>query len=147
MKKIFLIGSFILALILVNSCTSYYISKDSLIQQFAGIDSTRFKEVIVQTPYYYRYTYEANPIVNIQCTDKNGNPKEIINSPSIETRFTHGVKNKRTVYYFDRIYVDSAAVYGVESRIAPFIRSSIPLDSITKIEIQDGKKKFRYVNK
>ena len=34
---------------------------------------------------------------------------------------------------------------GVESRFLNF-RTSIPLSDIAKIEIQDGKKKFSYVN-
>lgn len=36
---------------------------------------------------------------------------------------------------------------GVESRFIESIRSSIPIDRITKIEIQDGRKKFKYKNK
>ncbi|MDR1714898.1 MAG: hypothetical protein LBS20_03555 [Prevotella sp.] len=153
MKKYIYLTLTFLTVVLINGCTTYYISTDSLKQQFATIDSTKMKEVAVSGPamagagiLYKGYKYKANPIVTIQCTDKNGNPKELINSPSIETRITYGHKNKKTIFYFDRIYVDSKYVYGVGSRFIESIRSSIPLDSITKIEIQDGHKKFRYVN-
>ncbi|GHT59738.1 hypothetical protein AGMMS50239_07090 [Bacteroidia bacterium] len=147
MKSKLLITVTIFIITMISSCTTYYLSTDSLKQQFAGIDSTRLKDVIVTGPYNERYKYEANPIVSIQCTDKNGNLHQLKNSPSIETRFTYGHKNKKTIFYFDRIFVSGDKIYGVESRFASFIKSSIPLDSITKIEVQDGRKKFKYVDK
>ncbi|GAP71366.1 hypothetical protein SAMD00024442_11_26 [Candidatus Symbiothrix dinenymphae] len=137
----------LLILVLMTSCSTYYIPLDSFKQQFADIDSTKFKDVEVKGPTYLTYHYKANPITTIQCVDKDGNSHQIINSPSIEIRFTYGHKNKRTIFYFDRIYVGQNAVRGVESRFVESIRNTIPLDSITKIEIQDGHKKFSYVNK
>jgi hypothetical protein len=146
MKKIFII---VLAIgcIVVSSCTTYYIPVDSFKQQFADIDSTKFKEVVVQGPVYEKYQYLANPITTIQCIDKKGNPHQLTNSPSIETRFTYGHKKKKTIFYFDRIYIDSYNVIGVESRFIESMRKSIPLDSISQIEVQNGHKKFTYINK
>ncbi|GHT79239.1 hypothetical protein AGMMS50262_22720 [Bacteroidia bacterium] len=146
MKKIFIIV-IVIGCIVVSSCTTYYIPVDSFKQQFAGIDSTKFKEVTVKGPVYEKYQYLANPITTIQCIDKKGNPHQLTNSPSIETRFTYGYKNKKTIFYFDRIYVDANSVASIESRFIESIRASIPLDSITKIEVQDGHKKFTYINK
>jgi len=82
---------------------------------------------------------------DIQCVDKKGNPFQLTNSPSLETRITYGHNNKKTIFYFDRIYVNSNSVRGVQSRFIESIGKSIPLDSITKIEIQDGRKKFKYI--
>jgi len=142
MKKTLLL---LIAIVVITSCTTYHIPVNSFREQFAGIDSTKLIEVTVEGPVYKKYHYLANPITTIQCVDKKGNPHQIINSPSLETRFTYGNKNKKTIFYFDRIYVDENSVRGVESRFMDFIRKSIPLDSITKIEIQDGHKKFKYV--
>ena len=134
--------------LLLTSCTTYYISLDSFKQQFAGIDSTKLKDVTVQGPgLFSRYYYKANPITTIKCVDKKNNPAQLTNSPSIEMRVTYGHKNKRTVFYFDRVYVSQHSLVGVQSRFMDFIRKSIPLDSITKIEVQDGHKKFSYVDK
>ena len=130
---------------MVTSCTTYYIPVNSFREQFAGIDSTKLVEVTVIGPYNGRYRYLANPITIIQCVDKKGNPHKLTNSPSLETRFTYGYKNKKTVFYFDRIYVDSKSVIGIQSRFIESIGKTIPLDSITKIEIQDGQKNFKYV--
>jgi hypothetical protein len=129
----------------ITQCTTYYIPVQSFKEQFAGIDSTRMIEVNVVGPYLERYHYFANPITTIQCVDKKGNPYPLTNSPSLETRFTYGHKDKRIVFYFDRIFVNSTSVIGVQSRFIESIRTTIPIDSITKIEIQDGRKKFEYV--
>jgi hypothetical protein len=146
MKKIFLLLITIsIGLIIISSCTTYYISIDSFKEQFAGIDSTQLIKVTVAGPVSGRYHYLANPVTTIACTDKKGNPHQMINKPSLETRFTYGHKNKRKIFYFDRIFVNSHSVIGVESRFIESIRSSIPIDSIVKIEIQDGHKKFKYI--
>ena len=89
------------------------------------------------------YRYKANPIVLIKCVDNKGNPNELTISPSIEMRVTHN--GQRTIFYFDRVYVGDSILTGVESRFTPNARKNIPLKEISKIEIQDGKKNFRYV--
>jgi hypothetical protein len=141
MKKIFVC---LIIIFVVSSCTTYYIPVSSFKQQFAGIDSTKLRKVTVEGPMYGRYAYLANPVDPVLCVDKKGNPHQLTNSPSLETRFTYGHKNKRKIFYFDRIFVNSHSVIGVESRFIESVRSTIPLDSITKIEIQDGRKKFKY---
>lgn len=142
----FFLTALTLVFLWLSSCTTYYISVDSFKQQFSGIDSTKLKSVVVQGPFFEKYYYNANPIKTIKCTDKKNNPAELTNSPSIEIRITYGYKKKRTVFYFDRIYVNKNSIVGVKSRFMDFITQSIPLDSITKIEVQDGHKKFSYVN-
>ena len=135
---------FILVIFFSTSCTTYLIPIDSFKQQFNNIESTNLREVLVYGPIGDFYNYLANPIDTIRCEDKNGNVYGLKNSPSIEIRFTHGVKNKKTVFYFDRIFVNDDSVIGVQSRFVSAIRKTIPLDSITKIEVQDGRKKFQY---
>lgn len=142
MKKIIIA---VLSVFLFASCANYYIPLSSFKQQFAGIDSSKYKEVIVAGPIGERYTYFANPIKRIQCEDASGNKYELQNSPSIEIRFTHGAENYRTVYYFDRIYVSDCCVHGVQSRFMESVKSTIPLKDITKIEVQDGGKNFQYI--
>lgn len=129
----------------LSSCKTYYIPVDSFREQFAGIDSTKFKEVKVRGPMGESYEYYANPIQTIRCIDKNNIQAELRNSPSIEIRFTYD-NNKRTVFYFDRIFVSNDHVVGVQSRFISSIRKTIPLKTITKIEVQDGKKNFHYTS-
>jgi len=111
----------------------------------SGIDSTRLIPVTVKGPVGEKYNYLANPISEIYCVDNKGNSFMLNNSPSIEIRFTYGVKNKKAIYYFDRIYINRNSVIGVQSRFISAIRKTIAVDSINKIEIQDGRKNYHYV--
>lgn len=133
-----------LTLILFASCKNYYIPIENLKGQFANIDSTKLKQVLVRGPIGEHYKYLANPIDSIECFDKNGNPFRLKNSPSIEMRVT-GTNGKRTIIYFDRTLIIKSKLYGIRSRFIPSIDTKIELDNIKKIEIQDGKKNFKYV--
>jgi hypothetical protein len=147
MTKNLIILLFISGFLFFTSCKTYLIPVESLKQQFSGIDSTDLQNVRVRGPIGEMYNYLANPIQTIKCVDKKGNSTTLENSPSIEVRFTHGDKNKKTVYYFDRIFLNDCCVVGVKSRFISSIGDTIPIESITKIEIQDGKKNFHYVGK
>jgi len=125
------------------SCKTYYISVDGLREQFSGIDSSKFKEVTVKGPAGELYRYKANPIVSIKCFDNKNRLAEMTNSPSIEIRVTHS--GRRTIFYFDRIYIDDTLIKGVESRFIPTPVKKIPLKEISKIEVQNGQKNFRYI--
>jgi hypothetical protein len=130
----------------MSSCATYYITTDSLRNQFSGIDSTKLRTVTVRGPAGDVREYLANPIGTIHCIDKDGNPSQLTNSPSIEMRVTL-TNGKRPVFYFDRILVTDSTLYGIQSRFIPSINKRIKLTDINKIEIQDGKKNFHYVTK
>lgn len=132
-------------ILLLGSCTTYTIPENSFKQQFAGIDSTKLVRVKVLGPVGEIYEYDANPIKTIECMDRNGNVYRLEKKPSIEIRFTYGEKNKRTILYFDRIYVSDSMVVGVKSRFISSLKTIIPLKDITKIEVQDGRKNFQYI--
>ena len=141
-KKISLIA-IVLQTIFITSCKNYYIPKDSFIKQFGGIDSAKLRTVVVSGPMGSTLTYKANPINKIECVDKKGNAAQLSNGPSIETRLTINDK-KRVVFYFDRVVIIDSVVYGVRSRFVN-MRTSIPIKDVTKIEVQDGHKKFSYL--
>jgi hypothetical protein len=89
--------------------------------------------------------YFANPIDYIKCVDKDNNPFELKNSPSIEIRFTEKNNNK-TIYYFDRIYLQDTLIIGDRSRFLRF-RKGISINNVKLIEVQDGHKNFKYIDK
>jgi len=140
------LGLVITILAFATSCSTYYLTTESLRNQFSGVDSTKLRTVTVRGPVGERYIYLANPINEIECTDKNGNPSRLTNSPSIEMRVTH-TNGKRTIFYFDRIFVTDSTLTGIQSRFISSINKTIKLKDIKKIEIQDGKKNFDYVSK
>jgi len=123
------------------SCKTYYIPVDSFKQQFAGLVPS--KEVTTRGPGGNKVTYMTYPIDTIKCVDNNGKPYGLTNSPSLEIRFTYA-NGKRTISYFDLLRINDTLLTGGQSRFIPTIRKTISINSISKIEIQDGKKKFKY---
>ena len=130
--------------VLFISCKTYQIPVESFKQQFSGIDSSKLVEVRLLGPFGEGGTYPANPIKTIRCVDKNNQEHLLPNGPSIEARFTYDA-NKKVIFYFDRLFVTDSTVTGIRSRFIGSMRKTIPLSSITKIEVQDGQKKYRYV--
>lgn len=127
------------------SCKTYYIPVESFKEQFNGIDSTKLKIVNTRGPAGDIAQYLANPIEYIKCVDKDNNPFEFKNSPSIEIRFTEQ-NNKRTVYYFDRVFLQDTLIIGDMSRFIHY-RKGISINNVKLIEVQDGHKNFKYVDK
>ena len=108
------------------------------------MDTTNMKEVNVQGP-INRVKYKTYPIDYIKVTDNKGNNLELKNSPSLEIRFTDE-SNKKTIFYFDLLKINGDYLTGGESRIIPSIKKTIRISSIKKIEIQNGKKSYHYIN-
>jgi len=137
MKKIILFLTSIL-----TSCTTYYIPIDSFKEQFSDTRKYNMQKSKIRNPYGYIFTEETNSIDSIRCIDKNGNPKILTKKASLEIRFTEN-NNKKSIFYFDTIYLQDTLIYGQQSR---FINApkTISINDVKKIEIQDGHKKFRY---
>lgn len=132
-------------LIFLIGCKTYYIPLESFKNQLSEIDSTQLKIVKTRGPAGDIAEYPANPIDQIQCVDNKGNETELQNSPSVETRITTADR-KRTIFYFDRIFLQNDTLIGYRSRFLG-LPKRIPLSEIVKVEIQDGHKDFHYVEK
>lgn len=130
------------------SCKTYTIPVDSFRRQFGAMDSTTLRPVAMVGPAGEmggREYYLANPYPLIHCVDAEQHDHILQSSPSIEIRFTYRPGHRRVIFYFDRIFATDSTVTGVESRFIPSVRKTILLDSVSKIEVQDGRKRFRYV--
>ena len=133
------------AILFLSSCKTYEIPMESFRKQFETVESDSMQPVTVHTP-YGKWTYQANPITTIVCVDKKtGELATLRNGPSVKMKMTYGYEKKSSVFYFDRSYVEDGIFYGTESTDMKWVQRSIPLDSITRIEITDGQKNFRYV--
>jgi hypothetical protein len=122
----------------LSSCKTYFIPIEIFKQQFANLDSSQFKEVETRGPIGDKVKYKTYPMDFISCVDNKGQSFHLQMSPSIEIRFTD-TNNKKTVMYLDLMRVNDEYVSGSESRIISSVRRTIPLKTIKKIEIQDGK--------
>lgn len=108
------------------------------------MDSSSMREVTARGPVGERVKYKTYPIDNIHAIDKAGNSITIPNSPSLEIRFTD-TSNKKTIFYFDLIRFDGVNITGRQSRFISAFKKTIPINTVSKIEVQHGKKNFRYV--
>jgi len=145
LKKQSLLVAITLCILLITGCVTYYIPVQSFKEQFQGITESNLKTVKVQGPAGYISEYKANPIENISCIDSKGNPITLEASPSIEVRFTDK-NNKRTIYYFDRLFLKDTLIIGDISRFLPGLKTLF-INDIKLIEIQDGHKNFKYIDK
>lgn len=137
--------SIVIITMIISSCKTYYIPIESFNEQFKDIDSVELKTVNTRGPMGDIVTYKTYPIDNIKCVDKQNNPFELKNSPSIEVRVTDK-NNKRTYFYFDQMFVQDSILKGDGSRFINYPKQ-IPIKDIKVIEIQDGHKNFKYVDK
>jgi len=118
---------------------------ESFNEQFKDINSVELKTVYTKGPMGDIVTYKTYPIEYIKCVDKENNPIELKNSPSIEVRIT-GKNNKKVYFYFDQMFVQDSILKGDGSRFI-YYPKQIPIKDIKLIEIQDGHKNFKYIDK
>ena len=137
----------IIGLVLIFvSCKTYTIQLESFEYQLVKAKSNQMSEVEINNPLFFgNLKYAANNIKTVNVIDKKGNKLTIPNSPSLEMRLTH--KNgKKFHFYFDTVNLENGILTGSRSRFIPSLTRSIPLDSIVKIELQEGGKNFKYKN-
>lgn len=129
------------------SCKTYTISKESFKEQFKDVNSKTLveKKVSIISSSFVENFY-CNDIKTIIVEDKSGKKIEMVNRPSIEMRVTTD-DNKRRIMYFDTSYIENDTLYGSRSRLLSLINyAKIPLKIIIKIEVQDGGKRYKYMN-
>jgi len=133
----------LLVLLVFSGCKSYTIPVDSFKEQFKDINTENYRIVKIENPFGMESQYKANPIDTIICFDKNNKKVLLRNSPSIEIKFTTKNHKKKT-FYFDRVFLNDTVVVGDISRFINY-KKGIPIKDIIKIEVQDGRKNFKYV--
>lgn len=129
--------------IILCSCSTYLIPVDSFKTQLAGMKEAEMKEIVVEGPLGERTSYKTFFQDSVDCINSKGQRMRLEKTPSLEIRFTDA-NNQKTVFYFDRIFVTDTSVSGTYSRILG-LKKTIRLETIRKIEIQDGRKNYRYV--
>ncbi len=136
----------IISIFLIFSCKTYTVPTESFRKQMISAKSGNMKDVKINNPLTFgNIKYSSNNIDKLIVLDKNGNKMYLNNSPSVEMRITHR-NGKKFKLYFDTVILENNTLKGGRSRFAQKLKYQIPMDSIIKIEIQDGGKKFIYKN-
>lgn len=147
MRQKLAIKSLLLTAVIVglSSCQVYTVSPESFKIQmleypvFTQLDST--DSLYLGPVYFYAYDMEY-----IFVKDKNGKSKFLKNNPTIEARIFEN-SGRKTVFYFDTMELKNDTLTGIRSFLNPERNDVvIPYDSIQKIEIQNHKKKFYFVD-
>lgn len=136
----------IVLLFLICSCTTYTIPIESFKEQMMTAKPENMKDVVINNPLSYtNIKYSSNNIKQLTVFDQDGHKTYLKNSPSIEMRVTQR-NGKKYILYFDTVFLENDTLKGGRSRLAQGLKREIPLDSILKIEIQDGGKNYNYKN-
>ncbi|MBS7232908.1 hypothetical protein KHA90_17955 [Flavobacterium psychroterrae] len=123
------------------SCKTYTINPENFKEQFANIEY----DLSTSTSITGSIHYNGYHIKKISVTDKDGNTQLLENMPSLEMRVTLNNGNRKIVY-FDSMKLENDTLTGHKSRFFPKTITKIPFYDITKIEIQEGRKKIKYKN-
>lgn len=131
-------------LFLIASCKTYTISLNSFQKQLISATRENSKQVEINNPLFYKnITYSTNNISQLKVLEKKGVTSYLTISPAIEMKVTHR-NGQKYHFYFDTVLLENGMLKGGRSRFVQKISRSIPMDSIVKIEVQDGGKKFKY---
>lgn len=142
-KKYLLIG----LILMVAACKTYTVAPNDFKNQLISVGANQLRDVTTNNPLGFvpELKFKANNLILLDVVDKKGTPYTLQNSPAIEMRVT--LKNgKRKIFYLDTVILENDTLHGCISRILD-LKSKVPFDQITKIEVQDGGKNYYYTNK
>lgn len=117
------------------SCKTYTVTPENFKKQVIEnegntIELSKFKNTL----------YELDQLKFLTVYDKKGEVFQMQNSPSVEMRVT--LKNKkRKIFYLNTLTLNNDTLSGYTSMILG-LKNKVAFNDITKIEVQDGGKKF-----
>ncbi|WP_121355242.1 hypothetical protein [Flavisolibacter nicotianae] len=144
MKTTLFLAALTIAVVALSSCQTYSIPVSVFRDQMEAARLQPMRTVTTQGPLGERVRYQTYAIDSVFAVDQKGTPVFLVNSPALEIRFTDSASRK-TILYFDRLRYDRDTISGSPSRILLSVQKSIPLRNVRKIEIQNGRKNYRYV--
>jgi len=127
MKKLL----FITLLIIATSCSTYTVTKESLLQQLDNSQSiSKTKNLASLGTNYY-----SNHLSQIKCVDKNGNEKNVYPDKNTSFSITNAITGKSISLYFDTVYIENDSLKGLKSRIIGG-KKSIALKDVSSIAVK-----------
>jgi len=127
----------ILISLLVASCATFTLSKESLVEQLKDNQKVAktSNALSLGTEYY------SNQLQKIKCTAKNGKEVYLYTAKNMNCIITKTSTGKTVNLYFDTVYIKNDTLFGLKSRIVGGKRN-VPLNDISKIVIQTETTKF-----
>lgn len=120
----------------LTSCTTYHLSTQSLLEQFANSGTEKKTTVLILPPFFfYPGTVKGNDLTSIACLDKGGHQKAILLSNRTSIRITK-TDYSRTTFYFNTLLLKDSTIAGSKSHFFNIPINPIKLSDIAKLEVQ-----------
>jgi len=117
------------------SCTTYHLTTEGLLQQFADVHPETKTNFIVALPLIFPGTVTGNSLTEIKVLDQNNKEHTIPVTNHTGVRITKKDGTRKT-FYFDTLLIKDSTINGKKSHFVGLDIKPIKLDDIAKIELQ-----------
>jgi len=125
----------IFGLMIMAGCETYYLSTDSLLEQFANTGKQR-KYIFMVTPhFFFAGSVKGNSLKTVHCVDKDGKEYFLSVNERMGIRITTKDSTRRT-FYFDTLLIQDSTITGSKTHFFEWQIKPIKLDDVVKLEIQ-----------
>lgn len=133
--KFLIITTLLIALLLLSGCTTYHVSTQSLLEQFANTQPERKVTVFIAFPIIFPGIVTGNSLRSINVLDKKEQEHTINVTRSTGIRVTQK-DGKRKTFYFNTLLIKDSILTGKYDHFIGVNIKPINLNDIEKIEIQ-----------
>lgn len=120
--------------IILSGCTTYHITTESLLQQFADVHPEN-KTVSIAYPLFFSGTVTGNSLKEIKVLDQNNQEHTIPVTSHTGVRITKKDGTRKT-FYFDTMLIQDSTITGEKAHLIKIDIKPIKLDDIATIELQ-----------
>jgi hypothetical protein len=116
-------------------CTTYQLTTESLLQQFADVHPETKTNLIIAFPLIFPGTITGNSLTEIKVLDQNNKEHTLPVTNHTGVRITKKDGTRKT-FYFDTLLIKDSTINGKKSHFVGLDIKPIKLDDIAKIELQ-----------
>jgi len=117
------------------SCTTYHLTTESLLQQFADVHPETKQNFIFAFPLIFPGTVTGNSLTEVKVLDQKNKEHIIPVTNHTGVRITKKDGTRKT-FYFDTLLIKDSLINGKKSHFVGLDIHPIKLDDIEKIELQ-----------
>ena len=134
-KKTTTIVALAICVISFTACTTYHLSTQSLITQFANAKPESKQNFVIAYPFFIPFELSGNDVHQITCYDNNEreNTIDITNHTGIRIYKKDGTKK---TFYLQSLYIKDSLITGKVSQIMGIKIKPINLNDVDRIEVQ-----------
>jgi hypothetical protein len=125
----------LLTIFLFASCTTYHLTTESLLQQFADVHPETKTNLIVILPLFFPGVVTGNSLTAVTVLDRDNKEHIIPVTSHTGVRITKKDGTRKT-FYFDTLLVKDSTINGKKSHYLGLSIKPIKLDDIATIELQ-----------